>query len=138
MKTTKFNKSDSVNAAHERDLKLDKDFYRGLLLPNVDSFMIGETTLDEYAKAFGLSRAIDRQILTKSLGRNKGNEFLKRVWKKLYIYAQKGEGKKFWTLSQIMLTRSIALRTLALFNVERRWYKDETLHKVKQAWSEVN
>ena len=52
-------------------------------------------------------------------------------------YAIKGEASKFDTLAKILEKHSIAYRTVCLWRVENKWYKQLTATQVRKCWWKV-
>lgn len=134
-------KSSSSRDSAAKKKQLDKstmDYIKSLKLPNINTYFVSPGNTDWLAQTFGISRKMERSIISESLGYNKGNAFLQRNFRKLAIYAKNKELKKFMSLAEIMLKNSVALRCLCLFRVEKTWYKSIKINSLQKQMRRLN
>lgn len=111
---------------------------KNMLLPNVDLFTVLGKTMDDLAKELhGIERAKYRRYRAKSFMSNPANDYLRRMYERLYGHALKGEHEKFEQLSNHMMRHSVALRLVAMNNVADNWYKSLKWSKVTRAWDKL-
>lgn len=70
---------------------------RRSLLPNVETFEVLLKIVDEFAKSFGIERALER-VYKLSAPYSRPNKYLSKQLKKLDKYAKEGNSKSFETL----------------------------------------
>lgn len=133
--------SSSSGGQGAKKKQLDKstiEFIRSLRLPNINTFYVTQGKTDWLAQTIGITRKMERTRISEPLGYNKGNAFLQRNFRHLAQYAKKKELKKFMSLAEILMKRSVSLRCLSLFRVEKTWYKSIKFNSLRKQMKKLN
>lgn len=105
---------------------------KGLLLPNIDLFMVISGKYDEVLKLIGIDRRYKRWFFTTKGPNHRYNRYLKRMFGRLHNYAIKGEEEKFVLLYNLILKRSKVFRLLMLWKTDRNWYRTYSLTRIEK------
>ena len=111
---------------------------KGLLLPNVATFLVLDREEDRILEKLKVRRAKNRTFLS-IRGENSGpNAYLKWTWRRLSKYAKQGDGSRFGNLIKLLLLRSTSMRVLMLHRTEKTWYKSKSLKTVVRGLKELD
>lgn len=121
-------------------LKLIKSSASKLNLPNVRSMRLGKIIGENpFLKLYGIKKVLRLNApKLEKLTSGKTERYLKMQQIRLMKLQQQGDAMRFWKVALNLLSKSKALRMLALRNVKPNWYKEAKFSKIEAELQKLN
>lgn len=127
---------DNLKNMKERFMKLNRALIKKFeLLPNVFEFSTEKYGIHEFAAIYGIEKIL-RKTKSEKLLKSEPNYYLERQHKRLVTYAANSQMAEYNKLMEIMLRKSVSLRTLAMNRVVNNWFT-LPIRNLRRIWREL-